>query len=121
MPRTAVWGIQYGDRVGPSIMAGRNWKMSPGGGMDANAAIRGTAGGTLLFIEVQPGSASPGRLSYDRWRKRIRLSVRARAEGGKANEEVIERLAALLGAATANVQLTAGRTDRLKTVLVLGM
>ena len=87
----------------------------------AEAAVRGTKEGTLLFIEVQPGSGRPGRLSYDEWRKRFRISVGARAEEGKANDEVIVRLAGMLGAAPGSVRITSGRTDRLKTVLVAGM
>jgi uncharacterized protein (TIGR00251 family) len=75
----------------------------------------------MLFIEVQPGSGRPGRLSYDEWRKRFRISVGARAEEGKANDEVIARLAGMLDAAPATLRITSGRTGRQKTVLVLGM
>jgi len=92
------------------------------GGVDgARAAVRGAEEGTLLFIEVQPGSGRPGRLSYDQWRKRFRISVGARAEEGKANDELIGRLAGMLGAATGSLRITSGRTDRQKTVLVTGM
>jgi len=86
-----------------------------------DAAVRGVEEGTLLFIEAQPGSGRPGRLSYDKWRKRFRISVGARAEEGKANEEVIDRLAGMLDAAPGTLRITSGRTDRQKTVLVLGM
>ena len=95
---------------------------SEAGGVDgARAAVRGAEEGTLLFIEVQPGSGRPGRLSYDQWRKRIRISVGARAEEGKANDEVIVRLAGMLDAAPGSVRMISGRTDRQKTVFVTGM
>jgi uncharacterized protein (TIGR00251 family) len=92
------------------------------GGVDGpGAAVRGTEEGTLLFIEVQPGSGRPGRLSYNEWRHRLRFSVGARAEEGKANDELIGRLAGMLGAAPASLRITSGRTDRQKTVLISGM
>jgi len=117
---SAVFVTLKGVEASPST-AGRKRGMGMEAKDGAEAAVRGVEQGTLLYIEVQPGSASPGRLSFDPWRRRIRLSVRARAEGGKANEEVQERLAAILGAAAASVRLTAGTTDRQKTVLVAGM
>jgi len=92
-----------------------------GGANDARAAVRGNEEGTLLYIDVQPGSSRPGRLSYDQWRKRFRLSVGARAEDGRANEEAILRLGELLELAPGSLRLTSGRTDRQKTVLVTGM
>jgi uncharacterized protein (TIGR00251 family) len=95
--------------------------MSAGGIDRAQAAVRGTEEGTLLYIEVQPGSSRPGKLSYDEWRKRLRISVGARAEEGKANDELIGRLASMLGAAPGSLRITSGRTDRQKTVLVPGM
>jgi len=75
----------------------------------------------MVDIEVQPGSSHPGKLSYDEWRKRIRMSVAARAEGGKANEELVERLAAILGVPTSGVRIVSGPTDRRKSVVVVGL
>jgi len=84
------------------------------------AAVRGIEEGTLLYIEVQPGSDRPGRLCYDEWRKRIRLSVGARAQGGQANEAVVRMLAGFLGVPAGTLRIASGRTDRRKTVVVSG-
>lgn len=87
----------------------------------ASAAVRGTERGTVVDIEVQPGSSRPGKLHYDEWRKRIRITVAARAEGGKANEGVVELLAGILGVAASAVRIVSGPTDRRKSVVVLGL
>jgi len=85
------------------------------------AAVAGIPEGTLLYVEVQPGSSRPGRMCYDEWRKRIRISVRARAEAGKANEELVARLAAVFGHPVNAIRVASGRTDRRKTVVISGL
>lgn len=92
----------------------------PDGPAVAGPTVRGIEEGTLLYIEVQPGSGRPGRLCYDEWRKRIRISVGARAEGGAANEEAVERLCGILGVPANALRIASGRTDRRKTVVVSG-
>jgi uncharacterized protein (TIGR00251 family) len=70
---------------------------------------------------VQPAAARPGRLSFDPWRKRLRLSVGARAEGGKANAEVLRRLAALLDLPEQRLRILSGALERRKSVLASGL
>jgi uncharacterized protein len=80
-------------------------------------------GGGLLFIRVTPKSArreiaglytaSDGKLS-------LQVKVRALPEKGKANEAAIELLAEALGLPKRAFAITAGETDRLKTVRIAG-
>ncbi len=84
------------------------------------AILQGTVGCTLL-IEVQPGSSRPGKLSYDPWRKRIRVAVGERAREGRANAEVLEVLASVLGVPESSLRINAGLTDRRKSVEVPGL
>lgn len=80
-------------------------------------------GGGLLFIRVTPKSArgqigglytgADGKLS-------LQVKVRAQPEKGKANEAAIELLAEVLGLPKRTFAITAGETDRLKTVRIAG-
>jgi len=74
-----------------------------------------------LHVEVQPGSSRAGKLSYDPWRKRIRLSVGEKAQKGRANAEVLAVLASVLGVPESSVRISAGLTDRRKSVEVSGL
>lgn len=85
------------------------------------AAILPGKGGAVLLIEVQPCSSRPGKLSYDPWRKRIRLSVGEKAQKGRANTEVLAVLASVLGVPEGSLRISAGLTDRRKSVEVLGL
>ena len=85
------------------------------------AAILPGKGGCVLLIEVQPGSSRPGKLLYDHWRKRIRLAVGEKAQKGRANGEVLATLASALGVPESSLRITAGLTDRRKTVEVTGL
>jgi uncharacterized protein YggU (UPF0235/DUF167 family) len=80
-------------------------------------------GGGLLFIRVTPKSAqaglgglytgADGKLS-------LQVKVRAQPEKGRANEAAIELLAEALGLPKRAFAITAGETDRLKTVRIAG-
>jgi len=90
-----------------------------GGGVEA--AVLPAPGGCLLLVEVQPGSGRPGRLSYDRWRKRIRVAVGSRAERGRADAELLEVLSSVLGVKEGSLRITSGRADRWRGVEVEGL
>ena len=87
---------------------------------DISAALRRSKEGTIIDIEVQPGSSRPGKFSFDPWRKRLKLSVGARAEKGEANAELLSLLSRILDVPEARLSLLTGRTDRRKSVLVTG-
>jgi uncharacterized protein (TIGR00251 family) len=79
--------------------------------------------GGLLFIRVTAKSARQeiagifagvdGKLS-------LQVKVRAQPEKGKANEAAIELLADALGLPKRAFAITAGETDRLKTIRITG-
>ena len=85
--------------------------------------FRSDQAGGLLFIRVTPKSAraaigglytgADGKLS-------LQVKVRAQPEKGKANEAAIELLAETLDLPKRAFAITAGETDRLKTVRIAG-
>jgi hypothetical protein len=82
--------------------------------------VSGTA--VILAIEVSPASGSEKFFSgYDPWRKSIRCSVRSPPVHGKANREVAESLARVLGVPTTSVQVITGATQSRKRVRIDGI
>ena len=53
-------------------------------------------GETLLSIHVVPGAKQSGLIEYDQWTKSLRIAVKARAEGGKANNALIYVISEIL-------------------------
>ena len=103
---------------------GRDGTVSTGKGrayVDARHAILPAEGGCTLLIEVQPGSSRAGKLSYDPWRKRLRLSVGERAQKGRANAGVLESLASILGVPEGSLRIASGHTDRRKSIVAAGV
>lgn len=86
------------------------------------AALQEHPHGVRLELQVAPGARSarfPDR--YDAWRKRIGIRVTARAEGGKANREVIRSVAGFFEQPTTRVTIDAGQATPLKSVVVAGV
>jgi uncharacterized protein len=80
-------------------------------------------GGGLLFIRVTPKSARgeiAGLYTGPDGRLSLQVKVRAQPEKGKANEAAIELLAEVLDLPKRALAITAGATDRLKTVRIAG-
>lgn len=86
-----------------------------------------TAAGTVLAVKVQPGArrvqigpatdaaSSPGWPSA-----RLKISVTAPPEGGRANEAVVAALAEWLGIKAGRITLELGATGREKRLLIVG-
>jgi uncharacterized protein (TIGR00251 family) len=88
---------------------------------DISPAVSRTDNGTVLTIEVSAGAKRAEFPSgYNEWRKAIGCSVRAPAQEGKANREVIAIIAETLGTPRNNVRILSGETSSLKRVLVEG-
>ena len=85
-------------------------------------AVEAAPGGTRLLLDVTPG-AKEARFpdGFEPWRKRIGLRVRAPAQEGAANADVVRALAAFFRHPTARVHLESGATDRRKAVLLMGL
>jgi uncharacterized protein (TIGR00251 family) len=59
--------------------------------MDVQAALSESDKGTLLQVHVIPGSRTY-EMTYDQWRKELRIKVMAQPQKGKANLDVVSFL-----------------------------
>lgn len=87
--------------------------------MDPAKALRSAPDGVLLEVKVVPGARRDrivGMLG-----DRIKASVSAPPEGGRANARVCELLAGTLGVRVSEVEVRAGSTGPRKTVHVRGV
>lgn len=85
--------------------------------------MQAIAGGVRLLLEVSAGAKS-ARFpdGFNPWREgRIGIRVKAPAQEGRANEEVIRALAAFFQHPTARIHVDAGATDSRKAVLLMGL
>ena len=85
-------------------------------------AVEEAPGGARLLLDVTPG-AKEARFpdGFEPWRKRIGMRVRAPAQDGAANAEVVRSLAASFRHPTARVHIESGATDRRKSVRLMGL
>lgn len=85
-------------------------------------AVEEAAGGARLLLDVTPG-AKDERFpdGFDPWRTRIGLRVRAPAQDGAANADVVRVLAAFFRHPTARVHIESGALDRRKAVRLMGL
>ncbi len=90
--------------------------------MSTNAPFTGltaTADGIRLHVKVVPGASRTkiaGVLG-----DRLKLAVAAPPEGGKANRAVCELLAEFFGVAERDVLITAGQSQPMKTIEIVGV
>jgi uncharacterized protein len=90
--------------------------------MSFEEAVRSSAAGVLLELDVSPGARRTEVPSgYNEWRKRIEVKLKAPPEKGKANEELMEALSKLLQVPSANVEISAGSTNSKKSILIRGV
>jgi uncharacterized protein (TIGR00251 family) len=90
--------------------------------IDITPAIGSSERGTILTIEVSPGSRSasfPG--AYNPWRRAVGCMVKSPAEKGKANREVIGMIAGFFGIPKDRVGIISGTTSSIKRILLEGM
>lgn len=81
--------------------------------------LRPCPDGVLLLLHVQPGARQARILGLHG--ERLRLSVRAVAEKGKANEAVISFLVTQARLSRGQVSLLRGATARVKDVMITGV
>lgn len=90
--------------------------------MDASDAVEEVPGGVRLLLDVQPGASKDEfPAGYEPWRKRIKCRVTAQAQDGAANAAVVAAVASFLGVPAARISITAGATDRRKSVVIAGV
>ena len=76
-------------------------------------------GDVLLSVTVNPGAKQTGLVEYDQWTKSLKINVKARAEGGKANYALIHAIAEILQIPTEDLQIVSGLKSRKKKVKVM--
>lgn len=81
--------------------------------MDVQAALSESDQGTLLQVHVIPGSRAY-EITYDGWRKELRIKVMAQPQKGKANQDVVS----FLGHYFKNPVIIAGVKSRSKKIKV---
>jgi uncharacterized protein (TIGR00251 family) len=75
-----------------------------------------------LLLEVTPSARnSQFPAGFNPWRNRIGVRVRAPAQEGRANQDVVAGVAAFFGVPPARVLLEAGHLDARKSLLVGGV
>tara|TARA_R110002111_G_scaffold254453_1_gene320073 strand:- start:38 stop:358 length:321 start_codon:yes stop_codon:yes gene_type:complete len=84
-----------------------------------SAALTGTTGQVALRVKVVPG-ASRSRV-MGMLGDRLKLSVAAAPEAGKANKAVCALIAEVLGVPTRDVTVSAGTTHPKKTLTIAGL
>ena len=88
----------------------------PAAALAPASAIRALADGEgRLAVRVTPGARSE---SLEVAEGKLLAKVRARPEGGKANDAVIALLAAALGVAPSRLELLRGATSREKLIRI---
>lgn len=85
--------------------------------MDIVDVSRPKDGCLEVDVMVSPRSNRSGPEGYDEWRKRLIVRVRAPPLEGRANQEIEEMFRDITGSRCA---VTAGHTNRMKTVTVYG-
>ena len=85
-------------------------------------AVQDAPGGARLLLDVTPGARDPRfPAGFEPWRGRLGMRVRAQAQEGEANAEVVRSLAAFFRHPTGRVHIEAGATDRRKAVRLMGL
>lgn len=74
--------------------------------------------GVYLDVHVQPNARRPGVKGMHG--EKLKLAVSQPADGGKANREVVSRIAEVIGVAKSEVELVAGTTSRAKRLFISG-
>ncbi|NLN43492.1 MAG: YggU family protein [Methanosarcina sp.] len=90
--------------------------------MSFEEAVKDLGSDIIVDIEVTPGSRSilvPS--GYNEWRKRIEVKLTKNAQKGKANEQLMERLAELFGISSSDVFINSGATSSKKSILLKGV
>jgi len=71
--------------------------------------------GTLMDIEVIPSSGKSMVAGYDPWRRRVVVKIKERAEGGRANRELIKLFSSKFDS---DVIIVKGSKSKMKTILI---
>lgn len=81
-------------------------------------ALTETQDGLLVDIDVSPNGRRFEIIGYNSWRERIQVRVKAQAQKGKANKEIVKEFTALTNR---EVGLISGLKSTQKTIKIHGM
>ncbi|MCG2828623.1 DUF167 domain-containing protein [Methanothermobacter sp. K4] len=82
------------------------------------SCLRETADALLVDIEVSPASGRFEITSYNEWRNRIEVKIRAPPEKGRANREIIREFSATFNT---KADIVSGHKSRHKTLKLYGI
>ncbi len=74
-----------------------------------------TKQGTLMPVQVVPEGKRFVIIGFDEWTGSLKIRLRAKAEKGKANQELVKEMRQFFGA---SVELKKGEKQRQKTLLI---
>ncbi|UCC41249.1 MAG: YggU family protein [Candidatus Aminicenantes bacterium] len=77
--------------------------------------------GILINIEVKPGASTTGIEGIDEWRDCINVKLKAKAEKGKANKELIQLFSSMLALPTSTIVIVGGKKSRRKNIKIFGL
>ena len=77
--------------------------------------------GILITIDVKPGSKTNVIEGVDGWRGCLKIRVKARAEKGRANKELIRLLSSLMSLPSSSFIIVKGEKSHLKSIKILGL
>lgn len=83
--------------------------------------IKEREGRVLLEIEVTPNAPSSEVTGYNEWRKRLQVRVKAKAQDGAANRELLSYFASLFKVKSSGVRILSGEKPHMKTLSVSGV
>lgn len=73
--------------------------------------------GVVLYLAAQPGAKKPG-WAGETGDGYLRLRLKARAERGKANQELVDILVRELGVSRSSIKILSGEHARKKRILI---
>ena len=88
--------------------------------MELNECMQMTLeGDILLSVTVNPGAKQTALIGYDIWTKSLKISVKARAEGGKANYALVHAMAEILQIPNKDLQIISGLKSKKKQIKIV--
>lgn len=85
-------------------------------------AVDANPEGAIIRLEVSPGASRVAIPSgYNQWRRTIEVRLTERAERGRANRQLLEGLADVLGVPITDIEIKSGEKSSRKVLLVRGM
>jgi uncharacterized protein (TIGR00251 family) len=86
-----------------------------------NRCITGTENGIIIRIMVVPNSLDQKFEGVDEWRGCLKVRIKAPAQKGKANKELIEFLSKSMSIPSSDITIRSGESARLKELEIRGL